>query len=267
MNLSDLISIVELLTTIVFGLYLTHWFNVKDTKTRAIKDYYINQLNKLKGDCDNFFDRLFQQNINAKEIISWYDVEQIKLENFDNGILESLPVRFEKLEKVVDDIYSYITNSEDYNNNFNSEYITLSVQMKIALKREKRTLDNAFNRHLMIVNSVPSFGIFHRHFLHLKYDYIFYHKEKKHNILITCLCITCHYFTTNFAAVFLLVMIVICTKFICRFYKEAGLASELQTKEIYENQKVFNDSLLIEFRRENENLNNILRILGKYDKE
>lgn len=43
MNFSDLLNIFELLLTFIVGFYLAHWYSVRDSQSRSIKDYYINR--------------------------------------------------------------------------------------------------------------------------------------------------------------------------------------------------------------------------------
>ena len=106
LSISNLIAIIELFVTIFVGLYLTHWFNVKDTKTRALKDCYIQQIQNIKKDLDDFFDKLFENKVSGKDVVCWYEIERLKLECFDSGMLDSLPVRFEKLLDVVQSVDS-----------------------------------------------------------------------------------------------------------------------------------------------------------------
>ena len=49
MTYSDLLSSISILTSIVFGFYITHWYSIRDSRTRVVKDYYIEQVKGIKG--------------------------------------------------------------------------------------------------------------------------------------------------------------------------------------------------------------------------
>ena len=59
MTYSDLLSSISILTSIVFGFYITHWYSIRDSRTRVVKDYYIEQVKGIKGRVDKFFHRKY----------------------------------------------------------------------------------------------------------------------------------------------------------------------------------------------------------------
>lgn len=38
MEISDIISIVEIIVTLILGYYISHWIAVKDQRTRSVKE-------------------------------------------------------------------------------------------------------------------------------------------------------------------------------------------------------------------------------------
>ena len=111
MSFSDILALVEILVTILFGYYITHWVSVRDTRTRSVKDLYLNQLADIKKNVDTFFKDLFEGKLKGRTIADWYGHQQTSLTCFDEGLRMALPIRKEKLEDVVNRIHEEITGS------------------------------------------------------------------------------------------------------------------------------------------------------------
>lgn len=67
MTFSDFMSAIGIITSIVFGFYITHWHSIKDARTRVLKDYYIDQVKAIKGRTDKFFHQIAWGKSSAKK--------------------------------------------------------------------------------------------------------------------------------------------------------------------------------------------------------
>ena len=54
MSLSDFLAILDIIVTVLIGFVITHMVSVRDSRTRAIKDYYIQELAEIKRDINSF---------------------------------------------------------------------------------------------------------------------------------------------------------------------------------------------------------------------
>lgn len=55
MTIADFLTFVGIVVSIVFGFIITHFYSIRDTRTRVLKDYYIEQVKNIKGRVDHFF--------------------------------------------------------------------------------------------------------------------------------------------------------------------------------------------------------------------
>ena len=65
MSFSDILTILEILISVVVGFYLAHWYSVRDTQHRAVKDYYINLLSTLQVNCEYIFHGVLDSSISV----------------------------------------------------------------------------------------------------------------------------------------------------------------------------------------------------------
>ena len=92
MELSDLLAILDIVVTIVVGYVITHMVSVRDSRTRAIKDYYIQELAAIKSEINNFYASLFKGELEAKEIISWYSAIRNRIDSFDQAVRKTFTI-------------------------------------------------------------------------------------------------------------------------------------------------------------------------------
>lgn len=153
MSFSDILALVEILVTILFGYYITHWVSVRDTRTRSVKDLYLNQLADIKKNVDTFFKDLFEGKLKGRTIADWYGHQQTSLTCFDEGLRMALPIRKEKLEDVVNRIHEEITGSNFYNENFKKKKYELTKVEQVRMLDLKNRVDKSFNEYVVQINN------------------------------------------------------------------------------------------------------------------
>lgn len=153
MSFSDILSLIEILVTILFGYYITHWVSVRDSRTRSVKDLYLEQLDEIKKNVDEFFNNLFDEKLNGRRIADWYGHQQEKLTCFDEGLRMALPIRKRKIEEIINDIHEEITGSDYYNEHFKQNRYTLNKQERARMDLLRAKIDKAFNEYIVQINN------------------------------------------------------------------------------------------------------------------
>lgn len=169
MNFSDILALLEILVTILFGYYITHWVTVRDTRTRSVKDLYIGQLSDIKRHVDSFFHELYDGKLRGRTIADWYGHQQNALTCFDEGLRMALPIRKEKLEDIVNRIHETITGSEYYNDNFNKKKYILTKDEQAKMLDLKSSVDKSFNEYVVQINNSRQYYFWEN----LKQNYLF----------------------------------------------------------------------------------------------
>lgn len=153
MSFSDILALLEIIVTILFGYYITHRVSVRDTRTRSVKDIYLNQLSEIKKRVDDFFDNLFAGKMKGRTIADWYGNQQNSLTCFDEGLRLALPIRKNKLEDIVNEIHETITGSEYYNDHFNEKKYELTNNERAKMLDLKNKVDKSFNEYVVQINN------------------------------------------------------------------------------------------------------------------
>ena len=125
MTYSDLLSSISILTSIVFGFYITHWYSIRDSRTRVVKDYYIEQVKGIKGRVDKFFHQVAWGKKSARYIISWNKHIDLDIDSIDNGVRKVLDIHIASFGDLLATFYQEITMWDDYNTQFGRATYTL----------------------------------------------------------------------------------------------------------------------------------------------
>lgn len=159
MALSDKLALLEILVTIFIGYYITHLTNIKDAGTRCLKDYFIEILKKIRNDFDQYIDKIITSDISAKEFVKWYNTFQCDIDNFDKSIRQAFPIDKADLSDSIDNLYSYITGSDDFNNQYQNDIVEFPFEIKSKIKTDKSGIDLLMNDYVIEINGSNCIGI------------------------------------------------------------------------------------------------------------
>ena len=160
MTISDFLTFIGIVVSIVFGFIITRFCSIRDTRTRMIKDYYIEQLKQIKGRVDTFFHRVAFGKSSARKIITWYDHIQLDVKSIDEGIRKTLDTQIDEFNNVLDRYYAEITNWEDFNDHFSDSKYVPDNSSREKLLRMKYAIDEFLNEYIQHVNQANNFSIF-----------------------------------------------------------------------------------------------------------
>lgn len=90
MQIADILTFIGIVVSIVFGFFVTHFYSIKDTRTRVIKDYYIGQIKEVKGRVASFFHTVAFGKSSFRKVLSWYEHVSIDVKGIDTGVRKSL---------------------------------------------------------------------------------------------------------------------------------------------------------------------------------
>lgn len=179
MSISDFLSFISIAVSIVFGLIFTHFCSIRDTRTRAFKDHYIEQLKAIKGRVGTFFHRVAFGKSSARNIKSWYNHISIDIESVDTSVRKSLDLQISSFGDIIDKYYAEITGWEDYNNQYASPKYHPSTECHQRLLAMKLEIDDWLNDYIEHVNQANCYPIWKVQAARIKRSYLFYKAENK----------------------------------------------------------------------------------------
>ena len=174
MEIADILTIIGIVVSIIFGFFVTHFYSIRDARTRVLKDYYIEQVKAVKVRVDKFFHTVAFGKSSFKKIVNWYDHLNIDVVGIDKGIRKFLDLQITELITVIDGYYGEITKWDDFNDQFSSSNYRPSTAHVIRLKQMKYEIDVFFNNYINHVNESNIYPIWKTQYRRIKQSCTFY---------------------------------------------------------------------------------------------
>lgn len=231
MELSDFLAILDIVVTVVLGFVITHMVAVRDSRTRAIKDYYIQELASIKKDINAFYSKLLRGELEAKDIIGWYSTSRNRLSVFDTAIRKTFRIHEGKIAQKLFLNYKFITDSTDFNNNYNQGKVIFEASTKRAIGINEKQLYMLIERTLYDINNVRARDYIERKWLEFKSHYLYYRIDKSKSKIDACLSIVkdwlCSHKTNILIIVLLFILLLVLLPNLKQFIKKDGNDSNL----------------------------------------
>lgn len=174
MEIADILTIISILISIIFGFIVTHYYSIRDAETRVLKDYYIEQVKAVKVRIDKFFHDIAFGKSSFNKVVNWYGHLNIDVVSIDDGIRKFLDLQITELISVIDNYYGEITNWEDFNDQFSNHKYKPSNAHVITLKKMKYKTDLFFNDYINHINESNTYPIWKILYRRIKQSYTFY---------------------------------------------------------------------------------------------
>lgn len=171
--------------------------SVRDSRTRAIKDYYIQELADIKSEINDFYSKLFKDELGAKDIIGWYSAIRNRIDNFDIAVRKTFRIYEANIAQKVFYNYKVITNSSDFNANYNKNKIKFKAVTKIAIGKNQKQLYMLIERTLYDINNVRAKDYLERKWMEFKSHYLYYRITGKKTKSNACFAIVLDWLTTH----------------------------------------------------------------------
>lgn len=179
MSFSDLLTTASILLSIIFGFFITHWQSIKDTRTRVLKDYYIEQLKGIKGRMDKFFHQVAWGKSSSNKIRLWYTHICMDVASIDSGLRKSLDMHIVPFGDKLSKCYSEITSWDDYNDQFSHTHYQPNVQHIQDLLVMMQDVDDFLNEYIDHINQANTFSIWKIQVKKIKQNQRFYSDKRK----------------------------------------------------------------------------------------
>ena len=197
MTLSDLLAILDIVVTVLIGFVITHMVYVRDSRTRAIKDYYIGELAAIKAEINNFYSQLFKGEYEAKDIISWHSSIRNRINSFDKAVRKTFRLYDVDIKERLFLNYKHITDSEDFNANYSNGKISFGGKSKRDIGYDERKLYLLIDQTLYDINNARARDYIERKLQEIKSHYYYYRLSEKKNKVSSCFTLVWAWFKSH----------------------------------------------------------------------
>ena len=208
MSFSDILTILEILISVVVGFYLAHWYSVRDTQHRAVKDYYIDLLSDLQVNCEFIFHGVLDSSISGAELLSKIDDLDSALEGFDEDLRRALPIKLKKLQVLIGDVTDKLTNLNDINVQLYHQQFNLGTNDRITVRQLSKEAHRHFGVYINQINITPGHHVWHELWSNIRNTFSFFKAHhSKFPILRTIWSLLCAFWARLLILSILLLLI------------------------------------------------------------
>lgn len=179
MSLSDFLTLVNIGITLIVGFYLTHWFSVRDSRHRALKDFYINEVKSLSDEIGGTFRKLKSGEITGEQFVQWFNSIERRLENLDKDIREAFPIFSVSIYNPVFRAHMVISNSEDFNNNYRVEHHNYDAETSNLIVEHEEIIYKAIHNVVSSINECPKRGLINSAWRWLNKEWFYFIKQEQ----------------------------------------------------------------------------------------
>lgn len=174
MSFSDILTILEIIISVVVGFYLAHWYSVRDTQHRAVKDYYINLLSNLQFNCEYIFHGVLDSSISGVELLSKIDDLDSALEGFDEDLRRALPIKLKELQVLIGDVTDKLTDLNDINEQLDQQQFYLGTNDRITVRQLSKEAHRHFGVYINQININPGHHVWHELWSNIRNTFSFF---------------------------------------------------------------------------------------------
>lgn len=177
MGIADFLNFIGIIVSIILGFFVSHYHSIKDTRTRALKDYYIEEVKDLKKRVDSFFHDISFGESSFSEVVDWYGHMIIDEKGIEDGVRKSFDLQIGRVADILDRYYGEITNWDDYNDQYSYPKYTPTNEHRHRLSQMKYEMDVFLNDYLSHINHANNYPIWKTQYRRIKQSYSFYRDE------------------------------------------------------------------------------------------
>lgn len=145
LQISDWISIINILITSLIGIWIAISVQKNFTKSRYLKEYFINEVKDIRDLYKQFVNQLYKNRISAKDIKDWFKIMSERTQNLDIFIRKKYKIDNSLIVSKHAEIQQEITSMD----NFNEQYRETTVSFTNSSKNEILKLYSELNRILI----------------------------------------------------------------------------------------------------------------------
>lgn len=152
MNCSDIISIVDIAISAGVGVWVATAINKGQTRERFLKDYFTNELIRIKEACKTFFDDICYDKVGGNDIKTGFKIISMRAKAYEDNVEEVFKNVESNIHQNITRLQVEITNSDEFNNQYKNKEITFGALQKTKILEERTHLLNAFSKAVITIN-------------------------------------------------------------------------------------------------------------------
>ncbi|MCM1177811.1 MAG: hypothetical protein NC335_08715 [Bacteroides sp.] len=152
MDCSDIISIIDIGVSAIFGYWVATAINKSQTKERFIKDFFTNELMSIKDECHDFFDDICYDRKSSNEIKTGFKLLSVRMKSYEDNLKDVFKNIDTEIHSNLTKIQLEITNSDEFNEQFKATNIKFGAPQKARILEQRSSLLSYFSHTIISIN-------------------------------------------------------------------------------------------------------------------
>lgn len=150
---SDYISIVAVLINLALAIWIVRTLQNSLTNKRYLKTHFIDEIKKIQEDYRSFLDSLYSKKLKPKEIIPWFKLMNIQIQDLMSLIKEKYKLDKDPLKNYHTSLRLTITELDEFIENYNdNNEIELGKDSLEKIIKFQQDNNSEFNKLIVKIN-------------------------------------------------------------------------------------------------------------------
>lgn len=152
LTIENWIDIMSIIVNVIIGAIVVIILSKRISDKRALKDYLIGETDHIREDYRNFIHDLISNKKDARSILSWFQIMNIRLGNFESIYKQEISKKcFETKNKHIK-FREFLTDHSDFNNHFSDDSVLVSHELRQDILRIHGTVSKSLLDSVVSIN-------------------------------------------------------------------------------------------------------------------
>ncbi|MDR1847380.1 MAG: hypothetical protein LBR17_04610 [Bacteroidales bacterium] len=156
LQVSDWIGITEIIVTSVIGIWIAVAVQNNLTKSRYLKEYFINEVKDIRDLYKAFLNQLYKSQVSAKDIKDWFKIMSERTRTLDIFLHEKYKIENSLIVQKHAEIQQTITNMDEFNDDYKKKTITFTNSSKNEILKLHSELSCDLTQRVIDINSAKN---------------------------------------------------------------------------------------------------------------
>lgn len=153
LSISNWISILDITVTSVIGIWIAVAVQNNLTKSRYLKEYFINEVKDIRDLYKQFINQLYKNKISAIDIKDWFKIMSERTQNLDKFLHEKYLIENSLILSKHAEIQQKITSMDEFNEHYKNPTVQFVNSSKNDILKLHSELSCVLTQRIIDINS------------------------------------------------------------------------------------------------------------------
>jgi uncharacterized membrane-anchored protein YhcB (DUF1043 family) len=152
LQISDWIAIIDIIITSIIGIWIAISVQNNLTKSRYLKEYFINEVKDIRDLYKVFINHLYKSDKSAKDIKDWFKIMSERTQNLNKFLHEKYKINNSLIVQKHAEIQQKITSMDEFNDNYKESSVPFTNSSKNEILKLHSELSCILTQRVIDIN-------------------------------------------------------------------------------------------------------------------